>query len=92
MQKRSSPRDTDEPEVPDIGVPSNRVGGVDGKPPKDDGSSASELRLARRSFEAGVGQCCPSLLMYRDERSRASHVWYCSLSTTRPSFSVGVRR
>lgn len=49
MQERSAPRDIDEPEVPDIGVPSAGVDGVDGKPPKDDGSSATELRLARPS-------------------------------------------
>jgi hypothetical protein len=43
MQDRSVPRDIDEPEVPDIGVPSIGVDGVDGKPPKDDGSSATEF-------------------------------------------------
>ena len=52
MQERPAPGDIDEPEVPDIGVPS--IGGdvVDGKPPKDDGSSATELRLARRSLQS----------------------------------------
>jgi hypothetical protein len=44
MQERSASRDIDEPEVPDIGVPSI---GVDGKPPKDDAMTA---RAARRSY------------------------------------------
>lgn len=52
MQECSAPKDIDEPEVPDIGVPSVGVDGVDGKPPKDDGSSATEIRLARRSLQS----------------------------------------
>ena len=54
MQERPAPRDIDEPEVPDIDVPSIGVVGVDGMPPKDDVSSATdpELRLAHRSLQS----------------------------------------
>lgn len=47
MKERSALRDIDEPEVPDIGVPSigvDGVDGVDGKPPKDDAMTARAPR------------------------------------------------
>jgi hypothetical protein len=56
IQERSASRDIDEPEVPEIGVPSTRVDGVDGKPPKDDPMTAQALRsyIWHAVYKAGV--------------------------------------
>jgi hypothetical protein len=99
MQERSAPRDIDESEVPDIGVPSIGVDGVDEKSPKDDGSSATEFRLARRSLQSScqspVSACNFPVLLKLAEvsgiRAVKSGTVPWTLDKLRQSLSVNVQ-